>query len=84
MISLEIMSFPKYCVNALTSDSPPTGISVEVHKFEQLAVGADTILVAMLTLAASVPANILSQWLYEKLVKEKAQHTYINDQKVPF
>jgi len=82
MPSLEIRTVPRSCLNCLAVDVIPE-IKVEISEFEQLSPGADTILVAIVTLLASIPANILSQWLYEKLVKEKPKKLYINEQNVP-
>ena len=84
MVLLEIRTIPRFCVNCLTSDLVEgLGVELSETRFEQFGAETNAILIALASLAFSIPANMFSQWLFNKLVKEKPQKLYINENDVP-
>ena len=83
MPTLQITTEPPRCVYALSADdSAPKGIHIEMRQSIFESVGAEEIILALITLSATIPINILSNWLTNKLINEKPQKIKINDHEV--
>lgn len=83
MTEIRIETIPMSCVEGLDDGTCPDGTSVSVATVSKYTVDAQDVMLAVATLVLSVPANMFSTWLYEKLKQKKCQKLQINKRDVP-
>ena len=82
MAEIRIETIPGSCVADLDDGTCPDGATVSVATVSKYTVDAQGVTLAIVALGFSVPVNMFSTWLYEKLKQKKCQKVKINKRNI--